>query len=421
MATKKEPAQTAQGGNSGLKSVKYLILQGDGMPDRPLEELAGKTPLETAATPNLDTIARGALMFGIAKPIPDSLAPGSDVGNLSVLGYDPQVYFTGRSPLEAAGMGIALKKTDMACRCNLVTLGGKPGKTVMEDYSAGHIPTEQAHELIKAVAQNLETEDVKFFPGVSYRHLLVIKNAKSEISSTPPHDILGKEVAEFLPRGKDSALLRRLMEKARAVLKNHSVNKEREKNGENPATDIWLWGEGTAPALPPFEEVHGVSGAVISAVDLVKGIGKCAAMEVMDVPGATGYLDTNYEGKVEYGLKSLEKNDLVMIHIEATDETGHTGKAELKVRAIEDFDSRVAGPALEGMKRFGNFKVLVTSDHPTPISLRTHSRDPVPFAIYCSERSGKIDSGRVYSEKCAAETGTVVEQGWKLVSALIGS
>ncbi len=398
--------------------MKYLILQGDGMPDTPLKQLGGKTLLEVAATPNLDRIARGAVMFGMAKPIPDSLAPGSDVGNLSVLGYDPLVYFTGRSPLEAAGMGIALKKTDLACRCNLVTLKERRWKTVMEDYSAGHIPTEQAHELIKAVAQKLEAKNIKFFPGVSYRHLLVIGNAESDISSTPPHDILGKDVSDFLPVGKGSDLPNQLMEEAREVLKDHPVNKKREKNGENPATDIWIWGEGVAPALPRFEEVYGVSGAVISAVDLVKGIGKCAAMEVADVPGATGYLDTNYEGKVEYGLKSLEKKDLVMIHIEATDETGHTGNADLKIRAVEDFDRRVVGPALEGMERFGDFKVLVTSDHPTPVSLRTHSRDPVPFAVYDSQNICEI-SARVYSEKCAADSGTVFEEGWKLMGAFI--
>lgn len=389
------------------------------MPDMPVEKLAGKTPLEAAATPNLDLIAQNAVMFGVAKPIPPSLPPGSDVGNLSVLGYDPETYFTGRSPLEAAGMGIALKKTDMACRCNLVTLGEKRGKTVMEDYSAGHIPTGQARELIESVAQKLETDEIKFFPGVSYRHLLVIGNAKSGISSTPPHDITGKETAGFLPAGKDSALLRRLMEEAKTVLKDHPVNRKRAENGENPATDIWLWGEGVAPALPSFEEVYGVRGAVISAVDLVKGIGKCAGMEVIDVPGATGYLDTNYKGKVEYGIKSLEKNDLVMIHIEATDETGHSGKAELKVRAIEDFDSKVVGPALEGMKKFGRFRLLVTSDHPTPVSTRTHSRDPVPFAV-CDSQNTERKPGRVYSEKCATGTGTVFEDGWKLAGNLLG-
>ncbi|MGI9558096.1 MAG: cofactor-independent phosphoglycerate mutase [Thermodesulfobacteriota bacterium] len=398
--------------------MKYLILQGDGMPDRPLDELGGKTPLEAVATPALDALAKEAVEFGMAKPIPDSLPPGSDVGNLSVLGYDPMVYYTGRSPLEAAGMGIALKKTDLTCRCNLVTLKRGEDGTFMEDYSAGHIPTPQAHEIVKTLAAKLETKNLKFFPGVSYRHLIVINNAESGITSTPPHDITGREVSEFVPRGENSALFNELMEKARELLADHPVNRERIKNGENPVTDIWLWGEGTAPSLPPFEEVYGVKGAVISAVDLVKGIGNCAAMEVINVPGATGYLDTNYEGKVEYALKSLEKNDLVMIHIESTDETGHTGETDLKLRAIEDFDSRVAGPALEGMKRFGDFRALVTSDHPTPLSLKTHSRDLVPFAIYDSRKNAGR-GGAVYSEKCAAGAGMVFEHGWKLAGALI--
>ncbi|QMU55823.1 MAG: cofactor-independent phosphoglycerate mutase [Candidatus Mycalebacterium zealandia] len=398
--------------------MKYLILQGDGMPDMPLDEIGGKTPLEAANTPNLDFIAQNAGMFGETNHIPPSLPPGSDVGNLSVLGYDPTVHFTGRSPLEAAGMGISLKKTDLTCRCNLVTLRGKGGKAVMEDYSAGHIPTEQSRKIIKDIARALDSDGIKFLPGVSYRHLLIIDNGKSAVSSTPPHDILGKEVADFLPKGADAAALVELMRAAKDVLKDHPVNREREKNGESPATDIWLWGEGTAPALPSFEKTYGVSGAVISAVDLVKGIGKCAAMEVIEVPGATGYLDTNYEGKVQYAIKSLETNDLVMIHIEATDETGHTGKTELKVRAVEDFDLRVVGPALKAMERFGDFKVLVTSDHPTPISLRTHSRDPVPFALY-DPKNKLSNPERVYSEKCAAETGNFFENGWKLIGSFI--
>ncbi|MCY3973892.1 MAG: cofactor-independent phosphoglycerate mutase [Candidatus Dadabacteria bacterium] len=397
--------------------MKYLILQGDGMPDRPLAELGGKTVLEVAATPNLDRIARGASVFGIASHIPPSLPPGSDVGNLSVLGYDPLAHYTGRSPLEAAGMGIPLKETDLTCRCNLVTLTETGGAEVMEDYSAGHIPTEQARELIESVAQAFESRGVRLLAGVSYRHLLITDRSRSGISSTPPHDILGKETEQFLPRGKDSGFFRKLMEDAKEVLKNHPVNRLREEKGEHPANAVWLWGEGTAPSLPPLEETLGVKGAVISAVDLVKGIGRCAAMEVIEVPGATGYLDTNYEGKVESALRALETTDLVMIHIEATDETGHVGKAELKLRAVEDFDGRVAGPALEGMERFGDFRALLTSDHPTPLSLRTHSRDPVPFAIYDS-RSVADYGERVYSEKCAEDSGTVFEDGWKLAREL---
>ncbi len=306
----------------------------------------------------------------------------------------------------------------MTCRCNLVTLSGEGEKAVMEDYSAGHIPTDQAREIIKDIAAQLKKDEAEFFAGVSYRHLLIIKNRKISVSSTPPHDILGKEIGGFLPKGEGADLLIKIMSDAKTILKNHPVNKERAKNGQPPASGIWLWGEGTPPALPSFEKVYGVSGAVISAVDLVRGIGKCAAMEVIDVPGATGYLDTNYEGKVEYALKSLETKDLVMIHIEATDETGHTGKTHLKVRAVEDFDRRVAGPALRGMERFGNFKILITSDHPTSISLRTHSRDPVPFAIYDSENKTS-NPGRTYSETCAMETGKMFERGWEIMKTFI--
>ena len=384
------------------------------MPDRPLDELGGGTVLEAANTPNLNRIARAAAVFGTASHIPDSLPPGSDVGNLSVLGYDPLVYFTGRSPLEAAGMGIPLGKDDLTCRCNLVTVR----KSVMEDYSAGHIPTEQAHGIIKTLAAKLETDNLKFFPGVSYRHLIVTDASRDGISTTPPHDISGRNVKEFLPRGKDAGFFLKLMEDAKQVLKDHPVNRDREKNGLVPANSIWLWGEGTAPSLPAIEDSLGVKGAVISAVDLVRGIGRCAAMNVVDVEGATGYLDTNYGGKVEAALKALETCDLVMVHIEAMDETGHEGKTELKTRAVEDFDRRVVGPILEGMRRFGEFMALVTSDHPTPLSTRTHSRDPVPFAVYDS-RDEAARNDRVYTEKCAAESGTVFEDGWKLVHEFV--
>lgn len=388
------------------------------MPDRPLAGLGGKTVLEAAKTPNLDRIAREATVFGIASHIPPSLPPGSDVGNLSVLGYDPLVCYTGRSPLEAAGMGVALKKTDMTCRCNLVTVTVKNGAEVMEDYSAGHISTVEARELINAVARRVEPPGVRLLAGVSYRHLLITDASRSGISTTPPHDISGKQTAEFLPRGKDAGFFLKIMEEAKEVLNGHPVNRKREEDGKNPANAVWLWGEGTAPSLPPLKKTLGVSGAVISAVDLVKGIGACAGMEVIEVPGATGYLDTNYEGKVESGLRAFEENDLVMIHIEAPDETGHEGKTELKIRAIEDFDGKVVGPALEGIRRFGDFRILVTSDHPTPLSLKTHSRDPVPFAIYDSCTVAD-HGGRVYSEKCAEEAGTVFSEGWKLAHAFV--
>lgn len=400
--------------------MKYVILQGDGMPDHRLPELDGKTPLEVANTPNLDRIAKSAMKFGMVKTIPENLPPGSDVGNLTVLGYDPNVYYTGRSPLEAASIGVKLGEGDVTLRCNLVTLAPGNAGLVMEDYSAGHISTEEAREIILDLKKELEEDGLTFHPGVSYRHLLVWTGGNRNIHTTPPHDISGKEIGPYIPSGKGTDKLNRLIEKSREILSEHPVNKKRMEEGKNPATSIWLWGEGVAPDMPSFKELYGLTGSVISAVDLVKGIGHYAKLEVIDVPGATGYLDTNYEGKVEYALNSLDEVDLTMIHIEATDETGHMGKAELKIQAIEDFDGRVVGPVLEGIKRFGNYKILIMSDHPTPIDLRTHVNEPVPFAIYSSEDESVKNDKFVYTEQSAAESDIYVHDGWKLLGMLIG-
>ncbi|HML94880.1 MAG TPA: cofactor-independent phosphoglycerate mutase [Thermodesulfobacteriota bacterium] len=400
--------------------MKYVILQGDGMPDHPLPELGGKTPLEAARTPNLDRIARCAVTFGMVKTIPDPLPPGSDVGNLTVLGYDPMVYYTGRSPLEAASIGVPLGEKDVTLRCNLVTLAENGRETIMEDYSAGHITTEEAKEIILDLKKELEEENFTFYPGVSYRHLLVWTGGNKDVHTTPPHDISGKAIDSYIPTGAGTEILNRMIEKSREILKEHPVNKKRLAEGKNPATSIWLWGQGTAPKMPPFEELYGLTGSVISAVDLVKGIGHCAKLRVIDVPGATGYLDTNYEGKVDYALDSLEEVDLTMIHIESTDETGHVGKAELKVQAVEDFDGRVVGRVLEGIKRFGDYRILVMSDHPTPIDLRTHVNEPVPFAIYSSEDESVKNDKFVYTEKSAATSDVFVQEGWRLLGMLTG-
>ncbi len=398
--------------------MKYVILQGDGMPDHPLDELRGKTPLEAANTPNLDRIARSAIRFGTAKTIPEPLPPGSDVGNLAVLGYDPMLYYTGRSPLEAASMRVDLNWDDVALRCNLVTLSYQDGKEIMQDYSAGHITTGEARELLLDLKKELEEQDLKFHPGVSYRHLVIWSGGNKSIKTTPPHDISGKEINPYLPTGEGAQRLNGLIEKSREILEGHPVNKRRLEEGKSPATSIWLWGQGVAPSMPSFEELYGMSGSVVSAVDLVKGIGRYAGLSVIDVPGATGYLDTNYEGKVEYALDSLNEVDITMIHIESTDETGHVGDANLKIQAIEDFDGRVVKHVLESMGRFGDYKILVTSDHPTPIDVRTHVNEPVPFAIYSSlDESVKNDS-LTYSEKSAAESGIYIHDGWKLISLL---
>ncbi len=400
--------------------MKYVILQGDGMPDHKLPELDGKTPLEVARTPNLDMMAKHAQMFGMVKTIPDPLPPGSDVGNLTVLGYDPMVYYTGRSPLEAASIGVNLNEGDVTLRCNLVTLEDTNGSTIMEDYSAGHISTEEANEIISSLQKELDLGSLELHPGVSYRHLLVWPGGNMKINTTPPHDISGKAIETHFPSGEGAQKLTELIEQSREILKDHPVNKKRIEEGKNPANSIWLWGQGTAPNMPTFKELYGLTGSVISAVDLVKGIGIYAGLEVIDVPGATGYLDTNYEGKVDYALDSLERLDLTMIHIESTDETGHVGKAELKIQAIEDFDGRVVGRVLEGIKRFDEYRILVMSDHPTPIDLRTHVNEPVPFAIYDSRDDSLKNDSFVYTEDSANESDVFIHDGWKLTGMLTG-
>ena len=389
------------------------------MPDHKLAELEGRTPLEAAETPNLDAIAKRAGIFGTAKTIPDSLPPGSDVGNLAVLGYDPEKYYTGRSPLEAASIGVPLGETDVTVRCNLVTLAERDGRTVMEDYSAGHITDDDAAAIIEDLKKEFDGEEFSLSQGVSYRHLLLWRGGNSAISTTPPHDISGRETAPWLPSGEGAEKLVGLMERSRGILKDHPVNRKRRAEGKNTADSIWLWGEGTRPDMPSLRELYGVTGSVVSAVDLVKGIGIFAGMEVIEVPGATGYLDTNYAGKVSGALESLDRVDLAMIHIEATDETGHVGDAGLKIRAIEDFDRKVVGPALAGMERFREYRVLVLSDHPTPVDIRTHSREPVPFAMLDSGNLSVKDDSLVYTEDCAASGGVFIEEGWRLMGTLV--
>lgn len=401
--------------------MKYVILQGDGMPDHRLHELQNKTPLEIAETPNLDYIAKRAVSFGMVKTIPESLPPGSDVGNLTVLGYDPLIYYTGRSPLEAASIGVELGENDVALRCNLVTISSENGSEIMDDYSAGHISDEEAEELINTINEELGGENIKFYSGVSYRHLVVWTGGNKDIQTTPPHDISGKEISAYLPEGDGTSKLVELIERSKEILKGHPVNKNRISEGKSPATSIWLWGQGTAPNMPSFKELYGIEGSVISAVDLVKGIGHYAKMKVIDVPGATGYLDTNYEGKVEYALNSLEDVDLTMIHIESTDETGHVGKVELKIQAIEDFDKRVVGPVLEGIKRYNDYRILVMSDHPTPIDIRTHVNEPVPFAVFSSDNRDIKNDSYVYTEDSASHSGVFIDPGWKLVGMMLNN
>lgn len=354
--------------------TKLVVLLGDGMADLPLEALGGRTPLQAAKKPNMDRLARQG-RSGLARTVPEGYAPGSDVANLSVLGYDPAECYTGRAPLEAAAMNVPLGPGDIAFRCNFVTIENG----LMKDYSAGQISSEEGRELIAALARLIPNR--RLYSGVSYRNLLVLQAGATAVC-TPPHDISDRPVAEYLPSGQDSLLLLDLMDAARPVLEKHPVNLRRIAAGKRPANAIWLWGQGPAPAMPSFAQKYGLSGAMISAVDLLKGIGRYAGLEVIDVPGASGTIDTNYQGKVDAALRSLQSRDFVYLHVEAPDEAGHEGEIALKVRAIELFDEKVVGPVLQGLEESGeDWRVLLMPDHATPIVIKTHSSDPVPFTI----------------------------------------
>ncbi len=374
--------------------MKYIVLLGDGMADRPLSELGGKTPLQAAATPNMDRLASES-SGGWVRTIPEGMHPGSDVANLSILGYDPRTYYSGRAPLEAASIGVALDERDVAFRCNLVTLRFNRERTgaVMEDYSSGHIPTDEARVLISEIDRTLGTDAIRFFPGVSYRHLMVWKDGSVGIECVPPHDILGKDVADYLPVGQGDDVVRDIMKRSVDVLEDHEVNRNRVRDGKNPANSVWLWGQGQRPKMPAFREKYGIEGALISAVDLTRGLGIYAGFEILKVPGITGYLDTNYVGKAEAAIEALKRVDFVYLHVEAPDEAGHSGRYQDKIRAIEDFDRHIVGNVREGMKGFEACRILVLPDHATPISLRTHSEEPVPFLLFDStkEQQGVAD------------------------------
>lgn len=402
----------------GDKNTKYVIVVGDGMADYPLEELQGKTPLMVAKTPHMDWMASHGIM-GRVRTVPKGFNPGSEIANLSIFGYDPIKYYTGRGPLEAASLGVRLQSQDLAFRCNLVTLRNHNNQVFMEDFSAGHIKDDEARQIISTLNHKLGTEEIQFYAGVSYRHLMVLKNGawafpdleKSEF--TPPHDIIGQEVSSFLPH-RDNLILS-LMKKSQSLLENHPVNLERQSRGLRPANSIWLWGQGRSPEMPTLKERFRIEGYVISAVHLIKGIGIYAGLEVLDVPGMTGFFDTNYVGKAQYALRSLRDKDFVYIHVEAPDEAGHMGDLRLKVEAIEAFDQKVVGTLLRGMREFERYKILVLPDHPTPLSLRTHVDDPVPFVIYSSDLQGKKDGAETFDEISAMKKGLFFEKGHELI------
>jgi len=396
--------------------MKYIVLVGDGMADYPLEELGGRTPLEAAKTPNMDFLA-GAGRLGRVKTIPDKATPGSDVANISILGYDPQKYYTGRGPLEAANLGVELEGEDVAFRCNLITVSGD----TMVDYSAGHINSKEASIIIKFLDEKLGNERINFYPGVSYRHLMLAKKGGEQkldkLNCIPPHDITGQSISRNLPKGDSANIIIKLMEDSRQLLEKHEINLVRVDLKENPANMIWLWGQGRKPAMPTFLEKYGLSGSVISAVDLLKGLGRILGLKVINVKGATGYYDTDYKAKAEAALKSLENNDFVFVHVEAPDEAGHNGDLREKLNSIERFDQLVVGVILEAFKHKDDFRILVLPDHPTPIALRTHSAEAVPFAIF---GKGITASGALnYSEKEAQKSELFLDKGHQLMEYFI--
>lgn len=401
--------------------MKYVVVLYDGMADYPVPALGGKTPMIVAKKPNLDRMAKHGTV-GLVRTVAPGLTPGSDVANLSVMGYDPCLYYTGRSPLEAVSMGIKLSDTDVALRCNLVTLSDEEdySEKTMVDYCAGDISSEEAAEIIKTVEEKLGNDIFAFYSGVSYRHCLVWHGGKTEIGKlTPPHDISGRKIGGYLNKNPDAAGLLELMEKSCEVLKDHPVNLKRISEGKRPANAIWLWGQGSRPSLPSFEKLYGVKGSVISAVDLLKGIGICAGMNTPDVEGATGYIDTNFEGKAQKAVEELENgSDFVYIHIEAPDECGHRNEPENKVKAIEYIDSRVLPIVLEALEKYDDYKVMILPDHPTPIVTGTHASDPVPFMIYHKkdEKDSGVDS---INEETASKTGLFIEEGPSLMGRFL--
>lgn len=398
--------------------MKYIVILCDGMADEPLEELGGKTPLEAARTINMDRLAAKA-EIGMVRTVPEGMAPGSDTANLSVIGYDPKKYYSGRSPLEALSIGAEMGDEDVSFRCNLVTLSEEEDSyedRMILDHSSGEIPTEEAAVLLDALKKGLEREGYTFYTGTSYRHLLIQKEGKV-VELTAPHDILTRRIGEYLP---EDQILRDMMVRSYDILKDHPINVQRRKEGKNPANSAWFWGAGTRPALTSFEEKNGVKGAMISAVDLLKGIAVGAGMHNIIVEGANGGLHTNYAGKAQAAVKALTEDgfDFVYVHIEAPDEMGHQGSAENKIKAIEYIDDQVVGPVAEALRAAGaDFRMLILPDHPTPVRVRTHTSDPVPYLLYDSTKTA--EGSGAYSEKTGQQSGKMLEEGYRLIDHLL--
>lgn len=398
--------------------MKYIVVLGDGMADYPIEAIGGKTPLEYANTPMMDEMARYS-EIGLLHTIPEGMDPGSDTANLSVIGYDPEKYYSGRSPLEALSIGVDMKSTDISFRCNLVTLSEAESsyeKKMILDHSAGEISNEEAKVLIDAVKKEMQNNTYQFYIGTSYRHLLIWSQGK-QLSLTPPHDILGKQMGEYLP--KDS-IFNEMMKKSYDILSNHPINLARKKAGLNPANSIWFWGAGTKPSLPSFQEKTGKKGAMISAVDLLKGIAVGIGIDNIHVTGANGGLNTNYEGKATAAVNALTKEgyDFVYLHVEAPDEMGHQGEMKKKIQAIEYLDAKVIQNIKEGLDQAGvDYRMLILPDHFTPISLRTHVGDPVPYMLYDSVVQKESDL--LYNELCAKKSGMEIKKGYQMIDHLL--
>ena len=388
--------------------TKYAIIVPDGAADEPLEQFGNKTVLEIAETPNMDKVSKQGKQ-GLVRTVPPDMEPGSDVAQMSLLGYDPRRYYSGRAPIEAVARNIKLAADNWVFRCNLVTI--VDGK--MEDHSAGHISTEEAGKLIEDLNEQLASEKVQFHIGVSYRHLLVFKGLDFNVQTYPPHDYIGTAIEKILPRGKGAEILIDLMARSQQLFANHDVNKVRRDLGENPASSIWFWGQGKKALLESFQKRFGIKGATITAVDLVKGLSMLIGFDLIDVPGATGFVDTNYRGKAAAAIEALDKYDIVFIHIEAPDEASHNGSVELKKKAIENIDKFIVGPVLEALQAYESWRLLVASDHPTPLRSRAHSSKPAPFAMAGTGITGILNA--TFNEKNAAKSGFKIDNGYELM------
>jgi len=394
--------------------TKYAIIIPDGAADEPLEELEGKTVIEAAETPNMDRISTMGRQ-GIVRTVPEDMEPGSDIAQMSLLGYDPLRYYTGRAPIEAVAQNIKLEPSDWIFRCNLVTVAD--GK--MADHSAGHISTKEATQMIEELNKQFGSKNLCFHSGISYRHLLVCKELDFDVQTYPPHDHIGEPIEKLLPRGKGAQTLVELMARSQQLFVNHDINKVRKDLGENQVSSIWLWGQGKKTVMDRFKKRFGLKGAAITAVDLVRGLSKLIGFDLIEVKGATGFVDTNYQGKAAGAIKALDKYDIVLVHVEAPDEASHNGNIELKKKAIEQIDEHIVGPVFDALQKYPAWRILVLPDHPTPISTCAHSAEPVPFAMAGSDVSGILNKG--FSEKNAEESGFIIEKGFELMEYFLKS